>query len=285
MSGWKLELVCPRADVEPFGAALDPFSVAIAAFEIVPGGSWRLEAYLDGAPDPADLEAALATVVARPPHFTVVPLPTVDWLSENRRDFPAQRFGRFELRGSHIDSPPPPSRIVLTIDAATAFGSGEHATTRGCLLLLERIAKRKRCRRPLDIGCGSGVLALAMARLWRKPVVAGDLDPESVRVARENARINAEAGRLTIVNAAGYRHRAIARRRPYDVVAANILARPLMRLAPALRRHLARGGYAVLSGLLVEQEAQVLSAHRAQRLALVTRLRDKGWSALLLRRR
>jgi ribosomal protein L11 methyltransferase len=212
-------------------------------------------------------------------------LPALDWLAENRRDFPAQRIGRVELRGSHIETPPAASALALTIDAATAFGSGEHATTRGCLLALQRIAKRHRARKPLDIGCGSGVLALAMARLWRRRVIASDLDPESVRVARANATLNQEAARVTVVAAAGYRHTTIQRGRPYDVIACNILARPLMRLAVPLSRAVAKGGWVVLSGLLVEQEAQVLWAHRQRGLALVHRYRDKGWCALVLRDR
>src|SRR5215470_5103861 len=136
-SGYKIELVTKRAEVERWGAALDDLAVAIAAFEIVPGGDWRLEAYTTEPPDPARVEAALARAadaagIARP-FCHIAPLPSVDWLTQNRRDFPVQAIGRFVILGSHHDDVrPPPGRLLLTLDAASAFGSGEHATTRGC---------------------------------------------------------------------------------------------------------------------------------------------------------
>jgi ribosomal protein L11 methyltransferase len=288
LPGYKIELVAPSEDAaERFAAALEPFADAVSAFELAPGGAWRVEAYAAAAPEPARLAAALrdtATGGPAPPHH-VAPLPAVDWLAENRRDFPPLALGRFFIHGSHFQGRVPAGRFGLLIDAATAFGSGEHDTTRLCLAALERLQRRRRIAKPLDLGCGSGILSLAAGLLWRVPVLGSDLDPESVRVARDNARLNRLAGLVRIVQGDGYRAPAIRRRAPFDLIVANILARPLCRLAPALARHLAPGGVAILSGLLIEQETQVLAAHRNQGLALIGRLRSPAWAALMLRRR
>jgi ribosomal protein L11 methyltransferase len=167
------------------------------------------------------------------------------------------------------------------LDAATAFGTGEHPSTRGCLLALDDLARRRRFRRPLDVGTGSGVLAIAAAKRLHRRVVAGDIDPEAVRVARHHVRRNGLAGTVRVVRSAGYRSRGL-RRADYDLVLANILARPLALLARDLKRALAPGGVAVLAGLLRRQEAQVLAAHRAQRLMLARRIVIDGWSTLIV---
>ncbi|MBI3515693.1 MAG: 50S ribosomal protein L11 methyltransferase, partial [Proteobacteria bacterium] len=226
-----------------------------------------------------------AAGVARPVCH-IQPLPPVDWLAQNRRDFPIQSIGRFIILGSHHDElRPPAGRIALTLDAASAFGSGEHATTRGCLAALDRLAKRRRVRRPLDLGCGSGILTLAIAKLWHRPVRAADIDPESVRVALANAAANGVARFVKVARSDGYRAPLVRSGRPYDVIVSNILAQPLVKFARPLKRHLAPGGVAILSGLLVVQEAQVVAAHRRQGLALSARRRRDGWSTLEFRRR
>ena len=288
-AGYKIELITKRAEVERWSAALDDYAVAIAAFEIVPGGDWRLEAYALEPPDPTAVEAALARAAAEAglarPIYHIQPLPPVDWLAQNRRDFPAQAIGRFFVHGSHHTRDVPAGRIGLLVDAATAFGSGEHATTRGCLAALDRLARRRRVRRPLDLGCGSGILALAIAKLWRVGVRAADIDPESVRVARANAGLNNVARLIRIARSDGYRAPLVRRGRPYDLIVSNILAQPLCRFARDLARVLAPDGVAVLSGLLTAQEAPVLAAHRRHGLALVGRHQRDGWSTLVLRRR
>jgi ribosomal protein L11 methyltransferase len=288
-SGFKIELVAPRAEIERWSAALDGFAVAIAAFEIVPGGDWRLEAYALEPPDPDAVRAALAHAAAAagraPPACHIQPLPPVDWLAENRRAFPVQSLGRFFIHGSHHEGRVPAGRIGLLLDAATAFGSGEHATTRGCLAALDRLARRRRIRRTLDLGCGSGFLALAAAKLWRVRVRAADLDPESVRVTRANAARNGVARLVRAARSDGYRGALVRSGRPYDLILSNILAEPLCRMARDLSRHLAPGGVAVLSGLLVAQEPAVIAAHRRHGLALAGRRRRDGWSTLEFRRR
>jgi ribosomal protein L11 methyltransferase len=271
-------------------AALDELAGAVAAFEIRPADAqnaalWRVEAYpraplLDTA---LDIRLALLAAGAGGRLVRIVEerLPERDWLLENRRAFPPLQIGRFFVHGSHWQGPPPSGAIAIEIDAATAFGTGEHPSTRGCLLALDDLARR-RFRRPLDIGTGSGVLAIAAAKRLHRKVTAGDIDPGAVRVARHHARRNGLAGKVHVMRAAGYRSRGL-RRRDYDLVLANILARPLALMARDLKRALAPGGVAVLAGLLQRQEAQVLAAHRAQRLVLAHRIVIDGWSTLILR--
>jgi ribosomal protein L11 methyltransferase len=272
-------------------AALDDLAGAVAAFELDAGEGggavlWRIEAYPRAALlDPAlEVRLALAAAVSggRLAHIVEERLPERDWLAENRRAFPPQRIGRFFIHGSHWRGPAPASAIAIEIDAATAFGTGEHASTRGCLLALEGLARRRRFRRPLDIGTGSGILAIAAAKRLHRRIIAGDIDPEAVRVARHHARRNGLTGQVRVVAAAGYRSRVL-RRSDYDLILANILARPLALMARDLKRAIAPGGIAVLAGLLRRQEALVLAAHRAQGLSLERRLVIEGWSTLVLR--
>lgn len=287
-SGYKIELVIKGSQVNAFGEALDPLAVAIAAFEIVPGGDWRMEAYCVDEPDADAVAAALAAVAGAfriaVPDYRIEPLPPKDWLAENRQAFPPQGLGRYFIYGSHYEGAVPAGRIGLLVDAATAFGSGEHETTRGCLRFIEQLAKRRRYVRTLDVGCGSGILAMAMAKTFRLPVMASDLDRESVRVSRENAHLNQVHKLVRVEHGAGYQVSAIRSRRPYDLIVANILARPLCMLAKDLKRHLAPGGRVILSGLLSHQIPMVLSAHRMLGLRLVEKYESKGWAAIVLAR-
>ena len=202
-----------------------------------------------------------------------------DWLAENRRAFPPQRVGRFFIHGSHWREKPPAGTIAIEIDAATAFGTGEHPSTCGCLLALDRLAKARRFRQPRDIGTGSGILAIAAAKLLHRKIVASDLDPISVRVARYHARRNGVADYVRVACAAGS-----GRSRDHDLVFANILARPLMLMAKDLARAAAPGAEVILSGLLRRQEAGVLAAYRMQGLVLDRRVVIDGWSTLVLRK-
>ncbi|GFZ95356.1 ribosomal protein L11 methyltransferase [Elstera cyanobacteriorum] len=283
---YKITLIVKQAAVQPFADALDEMAVAIAAFEIVPGGDWRVEAYAIEEPDAVIVETALKAAGdahgLTVPKFEIEALPQTDWLAENRRAFPAQTIGRFFIHGSHFEGLAPSGSIPLLLDAATAFGSGEHETTRGCLIAIDRIGKVRRPKKPLDVGCGSGILALAMAKRYRRKVIASDLDRESVRVARENMRLNREAGWVRVEQGAGYRLPIIGRNKPFDLIVANILARPLCQLSKDLKRHLSKDGTVILSGLLENQETMVLAAHRRQGLRLVNRQRRKGWSTLTL---
>ncbi len=264
-------------------AILEPSALSLSRFEAAKGRRWRFEALLEGAP-PRPLIAALAAATCLPAaRFHAAPLPERDWVAESQAKLPALRAGRFFLHGSHFRGRIPKASLPLAIDAGIAFGTGRHETTRACLLALDGLAGRQ-LRNPLDLGCGTGVLALAMAKLWGVTVLAADNDPDAVKVARENAERNGLAALVRAVRSEGYAAAALRRRAPFDLIAANILADPLIEMAPALVRHLAPGGWALLSGLLIAQERAVLEAHRALGLRLERRHRLGDWSALLLRR-
>jgi ribosomal protein L11 methyltransferase len=268
-------------------ALLDDSADAVSAFETAPE-EWRLEAYRKSPLLNPELGAQLALAAAAAggtlAEFGEERLPALDWLVENQLSFPPLRVGRFFVYGSHYDGKVPAGAIGIAMDAATAFGTGEHPSTRGCLLALERLARRRRFNRPLDIGTGTGILSIAAAKLLHRKVLAGDVDPRAVCVARHNATRNGVKGLVQSRNASGYRDRLIRKSR-YDLVLSNILARPLAVMAADLARRLAPDGRAVLSGLLRRQEPIVLAPHRGCGIVLDHRLVIDGWSTLVMRRR
>lgn len=285
---WRVAVTA--ADAIAAAAATDAFSEleSVSAFEEKPGGSWQVEGLSTESPDRGAIAARLAlawlNLAGAPPEPRWERLPPVDWLRINQASFPPLALGRFFIYGSHHHDAVPTGCIGLLIDAATAFGTGEHATTRGCLLALDAIARNGRMARVLDMGTGTGVLAIAAAKTWRRRVVARDIDPESVRVAAHNARRNGADHLVMVRRSTGYRDRLVARAAPYDLVLANILARPLSLMARDLGHALGTEGIAVLSGLLPWQENMVLAAHRRQGLRLRQRIVIDGWSTLILAR-
>jgi ribosomal protein L11 methyltransferase len=283
---WRVGLTVPDVDAAAAAmAALDGACDAVSTFEIEDDGAWRVEGLSAERPERARIEAALALVSpGEPPVLDIDRLAPHDWLARNQASFPPIAVGRYFIHGSHHREAVPAGRIGLLIDAATAFGTGEHATTRGCLAALAALARRRPPRRILDMGTGTGVLALAAAKSWHCRIDARDIDGEAVRVARQNAWRNGIAPLLDARRSAGYRDRALWRRAPFDLVLANILARPLAMMARDLAHALAPGGVAVLSGLLARQEPYVLAAHRAQRLRLERRIAIDGWHTLVLTR-
>jgi ribosomal protein L11 methyltransferase len=281
---WRIAAIVADADAgRRLGAVLDGACGAVSAFEL--GGGWRIEGFATTSPPLALLEAILA--VAWTGRADAVPalacdrVPPRDWLAASAASFPPMLIGRYFIHGSHHRGARPAGRIGLRIDAATAFGTGEHATTRGCILALDALARRGRRRHVLDMGAGTGILAIAAAKTWRRSVEARDIDHEAVRVAGINAARNGVGALVIARRSDGYLTRGVIGRR-FDLVFANILARPLMHMAPRLARALAPGGIAVLSGLLARQERAVLAAHRAQRLWLRRRIAHDGWHTLMV---
>ena len=205
-----------------------------------------------------------------------------DWAARSLASFPPFAVGRFTIRGAH--EAVPHRRFALIVDAGPAFGSGRHETTQGCLLALDRLARRRRVRGVLDIGTGSGILAVAAARLWPARVLALDSDPTAVAAARETVRRNALSHRVRVMQGEGFRPRGGVRPGRADLICANIRARPIAAMAPAFARHLGPGGAAVLSGLLASEEPLVLAAFRAVRLRLRHRIRLGDWATLMLTR-
>jgi ribosomal protein L11 methyltransferase len=287
-----VSVTVPEGALEAYEAALGQACGTVGLFRDDTTGLWTVEGVKPQGEAEAALAAslavaALATGVAATPARRATA--AEGWLARTHAAFPEQLIGRrFAVRGTHLTGPPAPGRITLVLDAAVAFGSGEHGSTRGCLAALERLARARRARRPrrvLDLGTGSGILAMAAARLLRRPVLATDIDPWSVRAARDNARRNGLGARVRVRRADGWRSGAARAAGPYDLVLANILARPLTRMAADLARHLAPGGTVVLAGLLTRQARWVLAAHRRHGLVLAAMLRDGEWATLVLRRR
>lgn len=286
----KSTLILPdEASVEPFAVALEGYVLGQAAFEFEGGPRWSLEFYSEGVPNAAVLSPRLALAALEAgisePEPVCAPLPDIDWVTENQKSFRAIHAGRFVVHQEFHTTPPPPGKIGLIVNAGTAFGTGTHATTLGCLEMLDALMKTGRPRRALDLGCGTAILAMGLARMGVRKVVAADIDPEAVRVARENAAINRVGRHLSIHQADGFHNLHIGAAAPYPLIVANILARPLVRLSAEMVRHLAPCGRLVLSGLLNRQEAMVLAAYRPRGLVLVERRRIDGWSTLLLERR
>ena len=273
----------PSEDVRlALESALEPFGEAMSSFETDKGKGWLIEVIAQTKPTARDVAAALKPLGRH--HAVIDRVPDKDWLAESRKGLPEFRAGPFFFYGSHFKGKVPKNLIGLEIDAGMAFGTGRHETTKGCLLAVAKLAKTRKFKKPLDIGTGTGILAFGIARLLNVNVLAGDNDDDAVRVAKENAAVNKLAKQVRILKSDGYRAKAIRDGAPYDLITANILANPLIQLAPDLARVLAKDGRAVLSGLLREQEKDVLKAHEDVGLALDFRLRLGDWSVLVLRK-
>ncbi len=282
-----LSVEVPDAAVEAYEAALGTVCATVGFFFAdEAAGIWRVEGVHDAGADEARLQDALALaalVSGVPAALHREATEAEGWLARTREAFPEQRVGRrFAVRGTHEAGPAAPGRLTLTLDAGLAFGSGEHGSTRGCLRALEVVARR-RPRRILDLGTGSGILAMAAAKLLRRPVLATDIEPWSVRVAGQNAAANGVGRLVRPVLGNGWQARAVQAGVPYDLVLANILARPLCRMARDLADGLAPGGTAVLAGLLASQARMVLAAHRRQGLRLEAVWREGNWATLVVR--
>jgi ribosomal protein L11 methyltransferase len=251
---------------------------------------WRVDLLFKEQPDAAALDGSLAELLGAHGLSVDGPieihwLPHQDWLAAVRMARPPLQVGRFYVHGPDDLVPHRPRIVPLLIEAGLAFGSGEHQTTGACLEAFDQLLRRRPFRRVLDMGCGSAILAIAAARVDRQcRALAVDNDPLAVAVARDNARRNHVASRVPCLVSNGYDDATIRRSGPFDLIFANILADPLIGMAGDLRRHLAPGGVAVLSGLLERQAATVLAAHRAQGLREIARVERYPWVALVLRR-
>jgi ribosomal protein L11 methyltransferase len=293
---WRLDVSIPAAAVPAFEAALSELGGAIATDAPEAGAEVGLQVYLDAEPGRPRLDALLAGAALRAgvsvPEARVARLPDVDWVTESHRALPAIQAGPFYIHGSHVKEPAPSGAIPILIEAGPAFGTGRHESTLGCLLALADLAKvREPTAAPawapawapthaLDMGCGSGLLAIAIAKLWGCPVRAVDTDPEAVREAAGNATANGVGARVSARRGEGYDANALGTNASFDLIVANILAAPLRAMAPDLKRHLAPGGVAVLSGLLEDQADAVIAAHRP--LRILRRLPLGGWLTLVL---
>jgi ribosomal protein L11 methyltransferase len=252
-------------------------------------GRWRVAIHCSTPPNRNALRALTAAaagpVAAKALRFERVK--AADWVRDSLAGLAPVAAGRFIVHGAHDRGGIPINRIGIEIEAALAFGTGHHGTTRGCLLALDRLCKslsqRRGGRRILDLGSGSGVLAIAAARALRRRVLATDVDLSAVRIARANARLNRVGTMVEVVQAEGVTAPSLRRRAPFDLVFANILLGPLLRYASPLRRLTAPGGRIVLSGIVPAQANAVIAAYRP--FALERRLDLDGWTTLVFERR
>ena len=262
-------------------AAFDTGDTAVATFE--EAGGWAVEIYFEQPPDHDAVRRLLHSIAGGESDSVAFTTVTArDWVAHSLAGLTPVSAGRFVIHGGHDRHRIPPNRIGVEIEAALAFGTGHHGTTRGCLLALDRLLSRRPPRRILDVGCGTGVLAIAAARATRRRVLAGDIDAVSVAVARDNVRLNHAGTLVHVVLANGLGDRRMRADAPYDLVFANILLGPLVALATPIRRVTAPGGRVVISGLLSGQGAAALAAYRSRGFALERRVVLDGWVTLVL---
>jgi ribosomal protein L11 methyltransferase len=275
----------PRAIAEAAAASLDSDPLLEGATysileEDEDKGIWRIDAFPNDDDDAKGIEARLKAHDG----LTVVieKLADADWLAMSLSGLPPVRAGRFFVYGAHDQGIVPKNTVNLKIDAGAAFGTGHHGTTVGCLMAFDELLKKERFERVLDVGCGTGVLAIAAAKTGSKVAVGTDIDQPSVRIANENAKLNQANARF--VHAFGLNDRKVRGQGPYDLVFANILAPPLVSLSQDIKEALSLGGVAILSGLLRTQERRVSAAYLSRGFILERRIHRDAWSALVLRR-
>lgn len=275
-----------KSDAEALGAAMErltPEPVGVGVFEVEDGsGTWEVGGYFTEAPDEAGL--ALLTAMVGAKAFVVSELPETDWVAEVRRELSPVEAGQFFVYGSHDADKVPDGKEALLIEAAMAFGTGHHGTTLGCLQALDTLAKDGFVGRAVvDIGCGTAVLAMAAARIWPGTVKASDIDAQAVDVAEANVKANDLTGRVAVVEAAGFAHPDLTG--PFDLIFANILKGPLMALAPELSERLLAGGYAILSGILVEQSDEIVAHYEGFGNNLVRKQVIGEWVSLTFQKK
>jgi ribosomal protein L11 methyltransferase len=289
----KASFIAPAADRAAWESALEKrlteAGFVVTSCEVSRDGPWRIDVF--GEAQDAQVAEAIRdssrSLGLNEPQWNWETLPDIDWVAENQHSFQPFAVGPFWVHPSHNADGMPAGLLPLRIDAGMAFGTGTHATTRGCLELLAGLDPGETVN-AIDVGCGSGILAIAMAKLWRRPMIGGDNDQQAVDVARENAELNGVADLCRFVHAIGLRHDELQASKPYDLVVANILAGPLMELSDSFSAAVRPGGRALLSGLLLEQADDILAVYRRWGFALERHidLETGGawWRTLLLRR-
>ena len=298
MAVWRIDLTLPEHSISEFEALFGAHAIALSTVLVEDGGEfaessdrlWRLYAYCADIVEHDAVTALVAETAARlslaAPEIASELVPDEDWAAKYEHEISLLFAGRFVVHGDYLC--PPPGRIALCINAGNAFGSGMHGSTRGCLLALDHIAASCSVRKALDLGTGSGILAVAIAKCWdgggmgRADVLAADIDPASVAVSEAVAEANGVAGSVRICQSDGFAAPEISEGAPYDLICANILANPLRQMAPEFARHLAPEGIVILSGLLASQEAEVVETYDDTGLRRVDHVCLGDWVTLLL---
>ena len=260
-----------------------PEALAVSMVETDEAGDlWRIEAIYGDEPDSTGIDDALRRAGLDHAGLAIAAVPQKDWVRESLAGLAPVVAGRLFVHGNHDRHLRPSGSISIEIDAGLAFGTGHHNTTRGCLVALQTVLKSHKPKNCLDLGCGSGVLAIAACKLTGITAIASDIDEAAVTVTRDNARLNGTAHLMRCVTATGLNHPAISAHAPYDLIMANILARPLISLAPAIAGALSPDGRLILSGLTGEQVRMVRAAYLTQGLSVIDTLLDDNWATLTL---
>lgn len=282
---WQAVFPLPRNDaqmVSDWITEASPDALSVTLFEEL-GDRYAVTVLFSGEPDRTQFDALLAEALGEVTGYELTPLEDDDWVKRGLADLKPVRAGRFHIHGSH-DAPAVGGTHSLLIEAGEAFGTGQHPTTKGCLLALDDLLRRGIRGPVFDLGCGTGVLAIAYARATHQPVIAGDIDPWAVNFARAAARANRVGPQVHAVTAVGFGHNVIQEAGPYRLVLANVLAGPLITLAPDMRRNTRPGTRVVLSGLLRHQSRAVEAAYRNQGFHIEARYPLDEWMTLLLAR-
>tara|TARA_B100000315_G_scaffold251148_1_gene285440 strand:+ start:1308 stop:2183 length:876 start_codon:yes stop_codon:yes gene_type:complete len=284
---YRVAIVVPREFGDTFSEVLEPHVSSVAWTAQEEAAEAEVLGFAEEQPNEDAVRLAIkltaeALEIAAP-DIEIAEIPERNWVLDNIKQFPPISAGRFFVHGAEYEEAIPNGQIGLRVPAGAAFGSGDHGSTKGCLLALDKM-DHLRARGALDMGCGSGILAIAMAKRWHIPVVASDIDPISTEVSRENAEINSVARYVRNICASGYDH-PVVRAGRYDLIVSNILARPLCIMAKDLGRHLNPGGWAVLSGLLRGDANRIISAHHQQGLRLHSRVELGDWVTIVMRKK
>ncbi len=261
----------------------DDLALTASAHENEETGEWIFEATCDSPPDVESFVELARQTLGGSVEFSVAPIdPEFNWVAKSLEGLAPVIAGGFYVYGSHETGPIPGGLTPMKIDAAQAFGTGHHETTTGCLEAIDKVLKRRKPRHMIDVGTGTGVLAIALAKRTRSVVIASDIDPISVITTIDNAAQNGVGKQIIALEATGVNHPTIMQNSPYDLIVANILAGPLMALAPSIGRIASKGCTVILSGILQHQARGVINAYARQGMVLSEKLQRKDWTTLIL---
>lgn len=283
---WQLEFELPRTSPDACQGMLGEIFETLLIFESEDKSSWAIKIIMTVEPNEDTKQQIFNTTdmfgIARPA-IEIIKLPEKDWLAENRKDFPAMTISGFFIHGSHLPSTNDDTLIPIQVDASLAFGTGEHATTRGCLETIAALEEPAPGASILDLGCGTAILAIAMAKLWNREIWASDIDEDSAMMAWQNCVDNHVSNMVHTLHSNGFQHPIFEEKTPFSLIVANILAQPLCDLAPEMRKNIANDGKIILSGLLVEQKDLVQKTYEENGFALISEKIIGEWATLLFK--
>jgi ribosomal protein L11 methyltransferase len=286
---WRIDFIAPTRNSAAFEDVLERHCAVVSSFLILPDDRSRLqgisEILLNKDILYTELSETASLLGVNISNLAITPMASQDWVADNLAEFPPIRVGRYYMYGSHIEGVVPSGAVGIRLNAGAAFGTGEHATTEGCLTAFDRLAKQgKRYNKILDMGCGSGILSIAAAKTWRSKTIACDIDPGAAQVASENAKVNCVHSLIITRAGNGYKMPIVKAEAPYDMIVSNILANPLCAMASELAKYLQPNGSAILSGFLKVDARRVTANYIQFGLAFTAQINVNGWVTLIFRK-